>query len=166
MNLRGNRLARTLLAAAGIVAIGAAAGLLMLEPRNIPHLETARISQFRMGPIGPPASQTIRSDTFTLAAIELPLTSRSEAAVRIAVRIWLTNANTLVREALVEAPPGIEDAWTRIDFDPLDVQSGETLEFQFLLPERETGEVYIGASLEDQYPDGAFEDHDGILHAE
>lgn len=45
MNLRGNRLARTLLAAAGIVAIGAAAGLLMLEPRNIPHLETSHTSK-------------------------------------------------------------------------------------------------------------------------
>ena len=162
--------ARLLLVAIGFAAIAAAAGMLAIRSRSIPHLETARIntkiSQFRMGPIGLPVSQTVRSDAFTLTMIELPLTSLSEVPVRIAVRVWSESSSKLLREALVEVPPGIEDAWTRVDFDPLEVDSGETLEFQLYLPEGETGKVYVVAGLQDQYPDGRFKDQDGSLYAE
>lgn len=166
MSARGVWFARMLPAAIGIAAIAAAAAMLAVGSRSVPHLETARISQFRMGPIGSPVSQTIRSGGATLTTIELPLTSRSEFPVRIAVRVWSGKANALVREALVEVPPGTEDAWTRIDFDPLDVESDDTLEFQFFLPEQETGEVHVGAGLQDQYPEGRFKDHDGNLPPE
>ena len=104
--------ARLLLVAIGFAAIAAAAGMLAIRSRSIPHLETARIntkiSQFRMGPIGLPVSQTVRSDAFTLTMIELPLTSLSEVPVRIAVRVWSESSSKLLREALVEVPPGIE----------------------------------------------------------
>ena len=166
MSVRSVWFGRLLHAAIGIAAIAAAAGMLAIGSRSVPHLQTAKISQFRMGPIGLPVSQTIRSGAVTLTTIELPLTSRSKAPVQIAVRVWSRISNKLVREALVEVPPGIEDAWTRIDFDPLAVESGDTLEFQFFLPERETGEVHIGAGLQDQYPDGRFKDHDGNLFPE
>ena len=166
MSARGVWFARMLPVAIGIAAIAAAVGMLAIESRSIPHIETAKVSQFRMGPIGLPVSQTIRSGAVTLTTIELPLTSRSEAPVRIAARVWSRSANALVREALLEVPPGIEDSWTRIDFDPLEVGSDDTLEFQFFLPEGETGEVHIGAGLEDQYPEGRFKDHDGNLPPE
>ena len=166
MSVRGVWFAWMLPVAIGIAAIAASAGMLAIGSRSIPHLETAKISQFRMGPIGLPVSQTIRSGAVTLTTIELPLTSRSELPVRIAVRVWSRKANALVREALVEVPAGIEDAWTRIDFDPLEVESDDTLEFQFFLPERETGEVHMGAGLQDQYPEGRFKDHDGNLFPE
>jgi hypothetical protein len=119
-----------------------------------------------MGPLGTPVSQTVRADDFTIETIELRLTSRSETPVRFAIGVWSANSSALVREALVEVPAQTADVWTRIDFAPLKLESDDTLEFQFFLPEREAGEIYIGAGLEDQYPDGAFKDHDGSLHVE
>ena len=67
---------------------------------------------------------------------------------------------------MVPVPPDIEDAWTRVEFDPLNVESDDTLEFQFFLPEGEAGDVHIGAGLHDQYPEGRFKDHDGNLPPE
>ena len=166
MSLWSARFKRHLPAAIAIAAIVAAVGMLVLGSRSVPHLETTNVSQFRMGPIGLPVSQTINTGSITLTTIELPLTSGSETPVRIAVRVWSKRMDALVREALVPVPPDIEDAWTRVEFDPLNVESDDILEFQFFLPEGESGEVHIGAGLQDQYPDGRFKDHDGNLPPE
>ena len=154
---------RGLPVAIAVAAIIAAVGMLAIGSRSLPHLETAKVAQFRMGPIGLPVSQTTTMGAITLRTIELSLTSRSEKPITIAVRVWSELTNSLVREALIAVPPDIEDTWTRIEFDPLDVESDDTLEFQFLLPEGESGEVYLGAGLKDQYPEGRFKDHDGNL---
>ena len=150
MNLRSVASIPLLPAAIGIAAIAAAAGVFLFGSRSVPQLEIAPVSQFRMGPLGTPVSQTVRADDFTIETIELRLTSRSETPVRFAIGVWSANSSALVREALVEVPAQTADVWTRIDFAPLKLESDDTLEFQFFLPEREAGEIYIGAGLEDQ----------------
>ena len=163
MNPRNAAFVPGLPVAIGIAAIVMAMGILIFGSRSIPQIEIARIAQFRMGPLGIPVSQSVRVDDFTLEAVELRVTSKSSSPAEFVIRVLSLNSGATVREALVEVPPRIVDAPIRIDFEPLEIDSDDTLEFQFFLPEGETGEIYIGAGLEDQYPDGGFKDHDGIL---
>ena len=75
------RLERHLPVAIAIATIVAAVGMLVLGSRSVPYLETTNVSQFRMGPIGLPVSQTINTGAVTLTKIELPLTSGAETPV-------------------------------------------------------------------------------------
>lgn len=138
--------------------------LLISGRQSIPQFETAPITQFRMGPLGPPVSQTVRVGSFTLNAIDLRLTSRSDLAVPVIVRVLSVNSGSTMREALVEVPPRVADVWTRVNFAPLRLHSDDSIEFSFFLPEQQAGAIYLGAGLEDQYLEGAFTDHDGIVH--
>jgi len=138
--------------------------LLISGRQGIPQFETAPITQFRMGPLGPPVSQTVQVGDFTLNAIDLRLTSRSDLAVPVIVRVVSVNSSSTMREALVEVPPQVADVWTRVDFAPIRLHSDDSIEFKFFLPEQQAGAIYLGTGLQDQYPEGTFTDHDGIVH--
>ena len=96
---------RGLLMGAGVVVLAAALFLVIGGSRLVPMFTTAPVSQFRMGPVSGPVSQTIRTDGTPIGAIDVRITTTNGEAGRLALRI-LDDGDSLIRELVDTLPTG------------------------------------------------------------
>ena len=156
---------RGVLTGAGVVVLATALILVIGGSRLVPLFTTAPVSQFRMGPVSGPVSQTIRTDGTPIGAFDLRITTTNGEPGRLALRI-LDDGDSVIRELVDTLPAGAIDAWHRFEIEPFQMDAGKVVTFVSYVPEGVSGQVSLGAGLFDQYPDGSFTDQDGEVHSE
>ena len=156
---------RWLLMGAIVLVLMALLILVVGGSRFVPLFTTAPVSQFRMGPVSGPVSQTLRTDGTPIGAFDVRITTSKGEPARLALRI-LDEDDSVIRELVETLPAGAIDAWHRFEVEPFQTHAGRVVTFVAYVPEGVSRPVFLGAGVFDQYPDGFFTDQDGVAHSE